>query len=200
MADCRLYLPAPAGFSGPLSLVEAALRAGRSPSLLIMGEGDPARIAALASAARRQDAAALLEINVAQAVALDLDGVHLSGNIAALSAARQMLGPEKAIGVEAALSRHEAMTLAEAGADYIAFGRRLAEGETLADLAETIGWWSALFEIPCVVYLAADAPESAWRDCAAAGADFLLPGVEIWQEADRVLETAERLAAFCSAA
>lgn len=197
MAECRLYLPLGAGFSGPVSLVEAALRAGRSPSLLITGSGNAARIGELAAAAHRQDAAALLEGDPDQAAALGLDGVHLTGDIDVLREARARLGPDKAIGVDAPLSRHAAMTLAELGADYIAFGRQPAEGETLDALTDMIAWWSELFEIPCVACLPAEASETAWRQLVAAGPDFLLPDVAIWDEPDTVLARAERLALLC---
>ena len=97
----------------------------------------------------------------------------------------------------AALSRHEALTLGEFGIDYIAFGR--GGGEALDDLAAMIDWWSALIEIPCAAHIPANTTESTYRTLAAAGADFLIPGPEIWDDPQIIRERLERLAFYCGA-
>ena len=68
-------------------------------------------------------------------------------------------------------SRHDAMELGEAGADYVAFGippdveDRAVAVERRLDL---IAWWSEVFELPCVAFDVADAEEArtsrrGWR-------------------------------------
>jgi hypothetical protein len=64
------------------------------------------------------------------------------------------------------------MLLAESGADYVAFdGSTDAGGEATADL---VAWWSELFEIAVVAWMATS-PEEAQR-FAALGSDFVAAG------------------------
>jgi thiamine-phosphate pyrophosphorylase len=194
-AGCQLYLSIPAAFSGEASLVEKALAAARAPSLLVLGEGTPERLAAMIGAAHRQNATVLTDNAAAMANVQGFDGLHLPADVPAIKAARDRLGPDRIVGADCLPSRHEAMTLAEAGADYIAFGRG-EDGKAIEDLAEMIGWWGELIELPCAAWLAADAPEAAWR-MLAAGADFVIPGPEIWDEPQAVCGKIERLAGLC---
>jgi thiamine-phosphate pyrophosphorylase len=192
---CQLYLSIPAGFSGAPALVEEALAAARVPSLLVVGEGGGDSLDAIIGAAHRQNAIVLTD-TPGQAAIQRFDGLHLSSGGPPVRAIRQALGSDKVIGVDSRLSRHEAMTFGEAGADYIAFGRG-ADKSAIDDLAEMVSWWSALFEIPCAAFLAADAPETFWRQIAEAGADFIVPGPEIWDEPGAVRERVERIASYC---
>ena len=77
----------------------------------------------------------------------DADGAHLVGDFAARVAG---LGrrPEGLTVGAAAQSRHEAMTLGEAGSDYVWFGSTATLSEAAAEMA---CWWQALFEVPAVV-------------------------------------------------
>ena len=84
---------------------------------------------------RRQEAGALLQLcqqhqvpliindDVALAASVNADGVHLGKTDASLAQARQQLGPQAIIGVSCYNSLEGAMTAAQAGADYVAFGR-----------------------------------------------------------------------------
>ena len=84
---------------------------------------------------RRQEAAALLQLcqqhqvpliindDVALAASVNADGVHLGKTDASLAQARQQLGPQAIIGVSCYNSLERAMRAAQAGADYVAFGR-----------------------------------------------------------------------------
>jgi thiamine-phosphate pyrophosphorylase len=194
VAGCQLYLSVPASFSGAASLVEAALAAAGAPSLLITGKAEPARLRALRDAAHRQNAAALIENDYALAKAEGFDGVHLHDGG---QPAREALGQDAIIGADCSLSRHAAMTLAEAGADYIAFGR---DGEGGLDgLADMIAWWSGLFEIPCVAHLSANAAGDDWDKLVAAGADFILVGPKLWDEPAAVHERIRLFAGYCDA-
>jgi thiamine-phosphate pyrophosphorylase len=195
-ARCQLYLSIPAGFSGPLGLVEEVLAAARAPSLLVTGEGDSERLDRIVAAAHRQNAIVLTDTPAQMETLRRFDGVHLPSGGPPVRVIREALGAEKVIGVDSRLSRHEAMTFGETGADYIAFGRGMGFG-SIGDLAEMVDWWSGLFEIPCAVFLDAGAPADAWRMIAEAGADFIVPGAEIWDDAGAVRERVEAIAAAC---
>ena len=84
---------------------------------------------------------------------LGLDGVHLASGRTPVRDARQALGRDRIVGAFAGASRHKGMTLADAGADYVAFG---PAGETglLGDEAraedDLFRWWSEMIETPSV--------------------------------------------------
>ncbi|HPG21347.1 MAG TPA: thiamine phosphate synthase [Amaricoccus sp.] len=110
---------------------------------------------------------------------LGLDGVHLGDGARQIRAARKELGADAIVGAHARASRHDGMTAAEIGADYVAFGpltqSSLGDG-TLAPL-ELFAWWSEMIEVPVV------AEGGLTLDLAAdlAGiADFIALGDEIW--------------------
>jgi thiamine monophosphate synthase len=75
------------------------------------------------------------------------------------------------------------MTVAEAGADYVAFGGFDDDGPTEATLALT-AWWAALTTVPCVA-AGCGGPEDATllRD---AGADFIAVGPSLWPDPERI--------------
>jgi thiamine-phosphate pyrophosphorylase len=127
--------------------------------------------------AQKKDVAALIEGDAQLARTLRADGVHLpwSKDIAARYAdAREILGTRYIVGVDVGRSRHDAMSLAEDGADYIGFGipAHVEDRQTAAERRlELIGWWSEIFEVPCVAF-DVDSAEDATA-LAAAGADFV---------------------------
>ncbi len=85
-----------------------------------------------------------------------------------------MLGTRYIVGVDVGRSRHDAMTLAEAGADYIAFGIPPHVEDRAASAArrlELVAWWSEIFEIPCVAFDVDTADDAT--ALAGAGADFV---------------------------
>ena len=66
------------------------------------------------------------------------------------------------------------MTLAEAGADYMAFGapahlKDRDKAKVRRD--ELVAWWADIFQVPCVAFDAESAEEA--QRLAAAGADFV---------------------------
>lgn len=98
--------------------------------------------------------------------------------------ARKLLGSDKIIGALAGISRHMAMDLAEAGADYVAFHQaRLKPHEE-----PIIQWWSSLFEVPCI---AADpVGPDAVAQLLTQQPDFIRPSDSIWtspEEARRIV-------------
>jgi thiamine-phosphate pyrophosphorylase len=160
----------------------AVLEAVSPACLLIRGGGlalTAFRSAAkpLVALAQARDVAALIEDDAALAAALGCDGVHLN-DPKAYKAARKALGPDAIVGAACGGSRHEAMTLAENGADYVAFGS--LEPSTDPDLAALIAWWQVLMTVPCVALGASDL--AAARALILAGADFLAAAPDLARE------------------
>lgn len=166
----RLLLEVDASKAAPSQArVHAALDATGAVTVILRG-GAEGTLRALVDFLQKQNIAVLCEDDVALAQALSADGVHLSATsdiVGAYQAARRLLGPDALIGVNPAASRHDAMELGEAGADYIAFARDL----------ELVAWWADLFTVP-VVALGVETPEdaAAARMARADFASILLPG------------------------
>ncbi len=175
-AATGLYLVIPA--TCPPVELTLALKAADIACVLLLDAGldESARRAAvevLCPLAQARDVAVLLQDRVELAAETGCDGVHLS-DPKDLAAARQRLGAEALVGVACGASRHDAITAAERGADYVAFGaleRTAMPGPGSAD-PELLGWWRPLMTLPCVAFGAA-APEDCAR-LAAAGADFVV--------------------------
>ena len=185
---CLLFAVVEAGPGAPERLA-AALAAVQIASVLITPAADADLDAAsakpLVEIVQRAGAAALIADDAQLARALRADGVHLGISMdptGTYAEARRILGPRGIVGVEAGISRDDAMTVAEAGAEYVAFGAPF----DLSDLdkararrAELIAWWGEIFEVPCVAFDVESA--EAAEGLARAGADFvsvLLPTAE----------------------
>lgn len=82
-----------------------------------------------------------------------LDGVHLADGRVSLRAVRKALGGDRIIGAFGGHTRHDGMTLAEAGADYVSFGPLKSQGnlgaEALAE-GDLFQWWAEMIETPVV--------------------------------------------------
>jgi thiamine-phosphate pyrophosphorylase len=177
---CQLYAVVEAG-EAALERLAAALGAADIASVLIVAPAghtlDAAAARPLVEAAQRAGAAALLAADARLARTLGADGVHLSsdGDLAeAYAAARGILGADGVVGIDAGISRHDAMSLAEAGADYVAFGApaHLKDRDKARSRRdELIAWWAEIFQVPCVAFDAETAEEA--RVLAEAGADFV---------------------------
>lgn len=134
-----------------------------------------ARAAPLVDLVQKRSAAAILSNDAQLARTLRADGVHIgaaSDPMPAYEDARDILGTRFIVGAEATQSRHDAMSLGEAGAEYVAFG--LGGHATAAAQAQRlalVAWWSEIFEVPCVALDIDDASDTA--ELAEAGADFL---------------------------
>ena len=159
----------------------AALGAAPIASVLIVPAAGATLEAAsaklLVEVAQEANAAALIAADPQLARTLRADGVHLqvAKNLAgAYEAARDILGGRAIVGVDAAISRHDAMTLAEAGADYIAFGapsHLKDRDKARARRDELIVWWAGIFEVPCVAFDVETREEA--EALSGAGADFI---------------------------
>jgi thiamine-phosphate pyrophosphorylase len=110
---------------------------------------------------------------------LGLDGVHLSDGARQIRTVRKALGADAIVGAFARASRHEGLTAAEAGADYVSFGPLVDDGLGDGRVAapDLFAWWSEMIEVP-VVAEGGLTPESA-ADLAPV-ADFVALGAEIW--------------------
>ena len=138
------------------------------------------RIKALAPAVQNGGAALLLDGHVELVARAGADGAHLTG-IAALEEALPSLKPDRIAGVGGLATRHDSMTAAEQGADYVLFGELDARGQRPSTdaIAERLQWWAELFEPPCVGFAASCEEASQF---AASGADFVLVGDFIWAD------------------
>jgi thiamine-phosphate pyrophosphorylase len=176
----QLYIVVEAGEAAPERL-SAALDAAQIASVLIVPATgatlDPGSAQPLVEMAQKANAAALLAGDAQLVRTLRADGVHLNVTkdlVGAYEAARGILGNRGIVGVDVGISRHDAMTLAETGADYIAFGapphlKDRDKGRARRD--ELIAWWGDIFEVPCVA-LDVETREEA-EALSRAGADFI---------------------------
>ena len=185
--DCRLYLISPArleaGFvdqlaraldGGPVAAFQLRLKDVPDEEILRAAE----QLMPLCAA---RDVGFILNDRVDLAQACHADGVHLGQGDGDPREARRLLGPSVQIGVTCHDSRHLAMEAGEAGADYVAFGAFFP-----TDTKETVhrpdpsilGWWSTVFEIPCVA-IGGITPENG-RVLVEAGADFLAVCNSVW--------------------
>ncbi len=176
--ESRIYLVMTAG-AGAVGQFDAARAVTPIAAVLVMPPFDAGRLQDLIAHAQSKGVAVLLADDCALARSLRADGVHLSlalGSETRLLAAREAMGKRSSIGASVGDTRHEAMTLAEAGAEYVAFG--LAPAATAPDAptaaerrAEMVAWWSEIFAIPCVAFDVTTAAEAG--ELTALGADFI---------------------------
>ena len=128
-ATTRLYLITPPAFD-PDKLageLEAALAGGDVACLQLRLKDvadDVVRqvTAVLKPIAQAHDVAFIMNDRPDLAAELDCDGVHVGEEDMPYAEARRLLGPDRIVGVTCGASRDRAITAAEAGADYVAFG------------------------------------------------------------------------------
>ena len=177
MAPPRLHLVV------PVTTAEHAVRcftaicaAGDVASALAPGDLVPALLAS----AVEHDVALL---STDEKHARDCDGIEV-GTRADYDHARKLLGADKIIGALVGISRHVAMDLAEAGADYVAFHQaRMKPHEE-----PIIQWWTSLFEVPCIAADPVGADGIA--QLLTQQPDFIRPPDSIWtspEEARRIV-------------
>jgi thiamine-phosphate pyrophosphorylase len=185
--DCQLYLVSPLDVNGnfPERLREAISGGGVAAFQFRVKDVDQHQAARLAeplqSICAEHDVAFIVNDSISLAKRLGADGVHLGQGDGDPKEARAALGSSAQIGVTCHDSRHLAMEAGEAGADYVAFGAFFptATKETFHRPDPSIlGWWSALFEIPCVA-IGGITPENG-RVLVEAGADFLAVSNAVW--------------------
>jgi thiamine-phosphate pyrophosphorylase len=186
---CQLYLTIAAS-DAALARLAAALDASAIAAVMIAAPPgrplDAATARPLVELAQAQGVAALIHGDANLARALRADGVHLpwSHQLAAdYAEARDILGTRYMVGVDAGSSRHDAMEMAEAGADYIAFGIDAEATPALDDdgqpmaineltgAGDLIRWWGEIFQTPCVALGIKTVDDAV--DAADAGCEFL---------------------------
>lgn len=98
-------------------------------------------------------AAALVADNSRVAGRAQADGLHISGNAAALAEAIEKHVPKMIVGGGNAMDRHHALEIGEVQPDYIFFGKLdgdIKPGAHSKNLA--LGeWWSSMIAIPSIV-------------------------------------------------
>lgn len=184
---CQLYLISPPAIDEQFAdTLRAALDGGPAAAFQLRLKGrDEHAIARAAEPLQRicadRDVAFIVNDSVSLAKRLGADGVHLGQDDGDPREARAILGPSVQIGVTCHDSRHLAMEAGEAGADYVAFGAfyPTTTKETLHRPDPSIlGWWAAVFELPCVAIGGITADNAA--PLVAAGADFLAVSGAVW--------------------
>jgi len=184
---CKLYLISPpmidAAFTDRLA---RALAAGPVAAFQLRLKGlSDHEIAKLAEPVQRvcadADVTFIVNDSIGLAKRLGADGVHLGQGDGDPREARELLGPKAQIGVTCHDSRHLAMEAGEAGADYVAFGAFYPT--TTKEVSHhpepsILGWWTTVFEIPCVA-IGGITPANA-KPLIGAGADFLAVCGAVW--------------------
>jgi thiamine-phosphate pyrophosphorylase len=116
------------------------------------------------------------------AAELDCDGVHVGEEDAPYEEARHLIGPDRIVGVTCGDSRHRALTAAEAGADYVAFGAFFPSATKLAAkyraTPELLRDWSDTTVVPCCAIGGITAQNCG--PLVQAGADFLAVIGAVW--------------------
>ncbi len=187
----RLYLATPPALIGGgqdarwdrkrfLALYEEALAAGDIAAVMLrdsaQASDDDLRQALddLRPAAHASDAALILENRLELALQSGCDGVHVDAGQESVKKLRQAIGEDVIVGASCGASRDLAMTAAEGGADYVAFG-----GVDDAADPELIAWWAEIMEVPCVAFSSPALSEA--EPLLSAGADFLCLGGQLWE-------------------
>ncbi|HVX99810.1 MAG TPA: thiamine phosphate synthase [Pseudorhodoplanes sp.] len=196
----RLYLIAPEvadpeGLARPLA---AALGAADVAAVLLRLADDAEstlirRVKTIAPIIQNSGAALILDGRTDIVARSGADGAHLTG-AAAFEAAREDLKPDRIAGAGGILTRHDAMVVAEAGADYVMFGEPDAQGRRapFAQILDRVQWWQEVFQTPCVAFAAALAEV---HPLAQAGADFVAVGDFVFRGARPVAEAVAEAAA-----
>ena len=195
-AGCQLLLIGPASLDRALlaEQLDAALAIGGIAGFMLRPRAVEAGQDALMLTRRLRAICAnrvafLLRDDVATALEVGADGVHLGVGAVDVAASRAALGAERILGVSCGHSRDAAMVAGEAGADYVAFGDLdRPAGAAVYDLLE---WWSELFVLPCLAEVAATEHDCA--RLARAGADFVAAGGSVWTDPDGAAAAVRRI-------
>jgi thiamine-phosphate pyrophosphorylase len=192
-APCRLYLVTPPVVTNLTAFaadLEAALAAGDVAAVQIRlkpaGDSDiEAAVSALGPIVRRRGASLILNDRPDLAARLDCDGVHIGQQDGTVAAARAAVGRDRIIGVTCHASRDLAMTAADEGCDYVAFGAFFptATKETIhRPDREILSIWQETTVTPCVAIGGITVDNC--RLLARAGADFIAVCSGVWSHTE----------------
>jgi thiamine-phosphate pyrophosphorylase len=174
-AAARLYLVTPRDAAPPDTLERALAGADVAAVLLRLPSADAQALVdcarEVAASVQDRGAALLLDGHAELTVRAGADGAHLTG-VAAFTGAVGALKPQRIAGCGGLATRHDAMVVAEAGADYVMFGEPDATGRrpSFEAVLRRVAWWAEVFEVPCVGFAASLQEVAA---LASAGADFV---------------------------
>jgi thiamine-phosphate pyrophosphorylase len=150
---------------------------------------------AVREAAHARDVAVVIEAHVRMVERHGLDGVHLTDGARSVRKVRADLGGDAIVGAFCGVSKHDGMTAAEIGADYVSFGpvgrTALGSGDTAPP--ELFAWWSEMIEVPVVAEGALD--ETLVRSLSPV-TDFFGFGEEVWRAEDPVAALGRLIAAM----
>lgn len=155
-------------------------------AVLIADSKDPDRCAerarALIPLAQSHGAAALVSRHSDIAVETGADGWHSDTDVGDLKRGRSNLGSGLIVGAGNLASRHAAMDAAEAGCDYVFFGRPQGDGfpDPHPKMIELATWWSELMTVPAVM-MAGNAL-SGLPQALDTGAEFIAVNRLIWDD------------------
>ena len=137
---------------------------------------------ALRQVAHARDVAIVIEKHVLMVERLGLDGVHLTDGARSIRKVRKDL-PDAIIGAHCGVTRHEGISAAEGGADYVSFGPLVASplGDGSVADHDLFQWWSEMIEVPVVAEgaLTVDLVEKFGPVT-----DFFGIGEEVWRSDD----------------
>ena len=139
--------------------------------------------------AEKAGVAFFVEDNIDLALQVAADGVQLC-DISHVQNARERLSRDHLIGASAGLSRHDAMTAGEHGADYLVFGEE--DTPLTNEIIELVQWWRSTTVLPCLAY-ATDREEV--KRLADIGTDFIGVSSAIWDHPDGPVTAAADLTA-----
>ncbi|MCC6467632.1 MAG: thiamine phosphate synthase [Alphaproteobacteria bacterium] len=204
---CRLYLITPPRLE-PAKFADAlarALDAGdvACVQLRLKDADDDAlkrAIEALRPVAQKRGVAFLMNDRPDLAAATGCDGVHVGQQDTSYAEARAIVGPDAIVGVTCHDSIHLAMTAAEAGADYVAFGAFFPTSTKEARFHATVELledWSTAMIVPCVA-IGGITPENC-APLVKAGADFLAVVSSVWEAPDGPAAAVQRFNAAINA-
>jgi thiamine-phosphate pyrophosphorylase len=184
--SCQLYLIIPAEMDHDAAVQFAESSSFGNIACAILqsdkdGKVDPGHAEMLLRFSRAASISLILENDISTAADVGADGVHIPADEDIYTEARKILGDDAIIGVDCGMSRHAALTLAEMGADYVAFKGRIncEPCEINSGLQGVIAWWSEMVTVPCVAW-DTSSTEAAMQ-LAECGADFVAMGSPIWR-------------------
>lgn len=189
---CRLYLVTPPRLE-PRAFADTLARALDGGDVACVqlrlkdldDDGLLRAIDALRPVAQKRDVAFLMNDRPDLAAATGCDGVHIGQQDASYEEARAAVGRDGIVGVTCHDSMHLAMSAAEAGADYVAFGAFFPTSTKEARFRapiELLENWSTAMVVPCVA-IGGITPENC-APLVKAGADFLAAVSSVWDAPD----------------
>ncbi len=188
ISRCRLYLITPetldpAEFATPLSQALDAGDVGCVQLRLKRTSRDKVRqaIDVLRPIVQQRDVAFIVNDDPELAAQSGCDGAHVGQDDTPYSETRQIVGDEAIVGITCLGSRDLAMTAADQGADYVAFGAffptttKISKGHPSPQILHD---WSMFTTVPCVA-IGGITPSNC-KPLVQSGADFLAVVSSVW--------------------